>query len=304
MALLSLGDDALLEVFSFVPVFDCARASAASRALRGSTTSQALARTRGSGEYALRGRGVVHALATAFGTRPWATDQDPHYGAHPMVPRSLEVRINIEEDPDYPGHDFRESFRWKVVAQPLYAYTDGIACDPGIGCFVEYVLPFRLRAASFQIGFGTCCARSFRDWTLEAFDPEQDAATDQWRVLFDSDGEAHWADVDETGRGVIAHGPVKRFHLDAPFEARRFRICSCAEIQCFHVRAFDLFGTVLPPWRLDLSGPAPAPASAAEAISSRADDEESDADVLARIYAAAADDPRTTRFLDDHFGDG
>ena len=76
----SLGDDALLGVLSFVPVRDCDRASAASLVLRELATSQALARTRGSGEYALRDRGAVHALATAFGTRPWAMDEDPRYG--------------------------------------------------------------------------------------------------------------------------------------------------------------------------------------------------------------------------------
>mmetsp|Transcript_14296 Transcript_14296/g.42927 ORF Transcript_14296/g.42927 Transcript_14296/m.42927 type:complete len:81 (+) Transcript_14296:792-1034(+) len=60
----SLGDDALLGVLSFVPVRDCDRASAASLVLRELATSQALARTRGSGEYVLRGRGVVHSPHT------------------------------------------------------------------------------------------------------------------------------------------------------------------------------------------------------------------------------------------------
>ena len=253
MALLSLGDDALLEVFSFVPVFDCARASAASRALRGSTTSQALARTRGSGEYALRGRGVVHALATAFGTRPWATDEDPHYGAHPMVPRLLKVTVNMPmpwngDDEHGPVYDGRESHKWKVAAQPMWRHADGTACGPGIGSTVGYELPFRLRVESFQIAFGNCSASHFTDWLLEAFDPEQDTTTTPWRVLFDSGGRSPWAG--EVGFGGHA---IKMFHLDEPFEASRFRIRIVRRTgQCLHVRAFDLSWAVLPPWSLYL----------------------------------------------------
>ena len=261
MPFLSLGNDALLEVLSFVPVGDCASASAASRALRGSTTSQALARTRGSGEYVLRGRGVVHSLATAFGTRPWATDEDPSYGTHPMVPRQLKVASNVDgcwwnDDPDEQKtyDELGKSFKWKAVAQPLYVGTDSIACGPGVGTFVEYELPFQLRVGSFQIGFGCCSAGKFRDWVLEALNPEQDATADAWQVLFDSGGRSPWPGLHS------AIGPVQTFHLDAPFEASRFRICTvrrevqCFHIrsfeQCFHIRSFELFGAILPPWSL------------------------------------------------------
>mmetsp|Transcript_29066 Transcript_29066/g.89955 ORF Transcript_29066/g.89955 Transcript_29066/m.89955 type:complete len:262 (+) Transcript_29066:202-987(+) len=261
MPLLSLGDDALLGVLSFVDV-GTLHASAASRVLRELAASQALAQARGSDEYVLRGRGIVRALATAMGTRPWAADEDPVYGTHPMVPRQLEVRVGLPGPVTFPlmfsgrhpDHDYRESHRWKVTSQPVHGACDGCACGIGVGRFVEYELPFQLRAASFQIGFGECMATRFTDWALEAFDPELeledglnwtlgDTTTDPWRVLFDSGGESPW------GSYGIA-GPIKTFQLDAPFEASRFRIRIVREVQCFHVRALELFGTILPPWSL------------------------------------------------------
>ncbi|CAH0379975.1 unnamed protein product, partial [Pelagomonas calceolata] len=78
----TLGDDCLHKLLTFVPLKDCARgAGAASKHLRDLATSTTLARARGADSYALRrpepsGRGVtgvVHALATALGTRQWPT---------------------------------------------------------------------------------------------------------------------------------------------------------------------------------------------------------------------------------------
>ena len=50
-----------------------------------------------------------------------------------------------------------------------------------------------------------------------------------------------WDDDDECVNPVV-------FHVDEPFEASQFRICLVRnEIQCFHIRALELYGTVLPP---------------------------------------------------------
>ena len=67
-----LNDDALRRVLTFLSVADSRRsAGGASKALRGVATSNDLTRLRGAESYVLRGsdHGVVHALATAFGTR-------------------------------------------------------------------------------------------------------------------------------------------------------------------------------------------------------------------------------------------
>jgi len=172
--------------------------------------------------------------------------------AHAAIPRQLEVTVNIPPCKTLEECDLRESFRWKVVAaQPLFeGTTDAAACMAPVGSFVEYELPFRLRLVSFRLGFGACFASSFTDWTLEALDPElEDTTTDSWRVLFDSGGRSPW-----TGTvipfGEVVTSPLKTFQLDAPFEASHFRIRIVRKAQCSHVRAFDLFGTILPPWSL------------------------------------------------------
>ena len=69
-----LNDDALRRVLTFLSVADSRRsAGGASKALRGVATSNDLTRLRGAESYVLRGseHGVVHGLATAFGTREW-----------------------------------------------------------------------------------------------------------------------------------------------------------------------------------------------------------------------------------------
>ncbi len=71
-----LGDDALRNVLTFLTPSVCALGpGAASRALRELTTSRQLQVARKSGSYTLRppDNGVVHALATEFGTREWPT---------------------------------------------------------------------------------------------------------------------------------------------------------------------------------------------------------------------------------------
>ena len=74
--LLSLDDDALRNVLSFLSVADAQRGpGVTSKALREAVASQQLARARAMAPYVLRGdtHGVVHALATSMGTRRWPT---------------------------------------------------------------------------------------------------------------------------------------------------------------------------------------------------------------------------------------
>ena len=75
--LLALGDDPLRCALTFLSVSDCARGPGeTSRALREVVTSKPLQKARTSDSYVLRGEhGVMHAVATNFGTRRWRTRQ-------------------------------------------------------------------------------------------------------------------------------------------------------------------------------------------------------------------------------------
>ena len=102
----ALSEDCLRKVLTFVSVKDCARgAGAASKHLRDLATSTTLTRARGADSYAILrtpgSRGVVHALATAFGTRRWLTryvrlNNDQH-GADGLVAGAAvpPVRLGI-----------------------------------------------------------------------------------------------------------------------------------------------------------------------------------------------------------------
>ncbi len=71
-----LGDDALRNVLTFLTPSVCARGpGATSKAMREIATSNQLQAARASGSYVLRppDHGVVHALATAFGTQEWSS---------------------------------------------------------------------------------------------------------------------------------------------------------------------------------------------------------------------------------------
>ena len=74
--LVSLDDDALRNVLSFLSVADAQRGPrVTSKALHQAVASKQLARARAMAPYVLRGdtHGVVHALATSMGTRRWPT---------------------------------------------------------------------------------------------------------------------------------------------------------------------------------------------------------------------------------------
>ena len=65
-------------------------------------------------------------------------------------------------------------------------------------------------------------------------------------LLYESNGVSPWAHIaDRRGEG----GPeTKYFDVDA-FTSDRFRI-RLTDWACMHLRAFELFGTVLPPWQV------------------------------------------------------
>ena len=79
---------------------------------------------------------------------------------------------------------------------------------------------------------------NFTRWVLQAWDGQG------WRVLFDANGTAYWAE-----------NTVREFTIDEPIASNRYRIVRPESFfpgplpQCFHPNPFELFGTIIAPWQ-------------------------------------------------------
>ena len=229
-----LNDDALRRVLTFLSVPDGRRiAGGASKALRALATSNELARLRSSQSYVLRGsdHGVVHALATALGTREWrrGTVVFPSGGLlgarrindAMMPPSRLRFTCHREMNSEswenklraYPHLRTDAVFPFSCVDQDsIEALCTGSECSVHPGTFAEFQLPFQFHLSSFRLGHGPCCACGFQDWVFEAFDGER------WHVLYEC-YESPWTHFE-------AHVEVETllFHVDAAGVASsRFR---------------------------------------------------------------------------------
>ena len=286
LSLFSLGDDPLRNLLTFLSPADGRRGvGTAAKLFRAAASSTTLARARGADSYVLRERpvpltipgigtgqgnhGVVHALATAFGTRQWPTGVVSRSARHspgwveedgdeelarvmPVPPPRLQVLARRGYREGIYSDDYAPFFAAAVIYPGAPGWDGvvpwGVECSMDPGCFVEYQLPFMLRVASFRIGFASCSAHQFKYWTFEAFDED-------WKVLYDSGGVSPWPLVGSEPR-YGRDGPHRIFEVHDAFPSSRFRICMQANSElpverCMHVRGFELFGTVLPPWRLD-----------------------------------------------------
>ena len=266
----SLSDDPLRHILTYVPVHECRRGpGVVSRALRATATSPALSRARFCEPYRLRGEGgtgesprpgVVHAMATALGTRQWPMEavssiHTDSTGAGTVRARALppELSISINRGARGAGigelerHAADNCFAHGIVDPVLDRNRDDVlslgtecVCPPG--SLVAYTLPFQIVLSDFRFAFGCCWASEFMCWVLEAFDSEQDG----WRVLYDSEGATPWPGLRDNEIGYH-----RRFTVDAAFASSNYRIRVTNDHQCMHIRGFDLYGTILPPWRID-----------------------------------------------------
>ena len=266
-SLIALGDDPLRAALSFLSVSECRRSvGATAKHFRALAASTALARTRFSDRYVLRGdrHGVVHFLATAGGTRAWPSRQvrfdssGPHndwkvVAAPPAALQITSHREHTMSDPHLRAQEDSmlcfESACVDSVSDVCLAYLT--ECCVGAGSLVEYKLPFELRVRRFRLGFGSCYSQYFDDWVFEAFDAERE----EWRGLYYCD-ESPWVNrqEDET---FVREEPID-FPAGASFGSSRFRIRltertdETLDHQCMHIRGFELFGAILPPWRMDV----------------------------------------------------
>ena len=114
----------------------------------------------------------------------------------------------------------------------------------GLKSFVEFRLPVALLVTHFRLAFGNCDGQFFKDWTFETFDGERG----EWRELYYC-SESPW--VGNSEYSSLNCTPVV-IPVDGSIASSRFRILLGGETRtCFHLRAFELSGKVLPPWRLD-----------------------------------------------------
>ena len=172
-------------------------------------------------------------------------------------PENLDIRIeHLGKGPPTDGRD--KCFRSSIV-DPHENIETTCECCVSPGSFVEYKLPFQLRISHFRLGYGHCGARLFKCFVFEAYDGE----TSEWRTLYESNGVSPWEDFNHSGPALP---DVKYFDVDE-FTSTRFRIrltdprdapqhlvslllAAYHGRQCMHLRAFELFGTVLPPWQV------------------------------------------------------
>ena len=274
-----LGDDALRNVLTFLTPSVCALGpGATSKAMREVATSRQLQAARKSGSYVLRppDHGVVHALATAFGTREWPTRAPQRdWGGNPprpgirlcVPPPPLRVTVHRVGSPnegelelrDEAAMEYNRNFDAALVSRLSVSSAlsaESPDCSLQSGSFIEYELPFQLRITDFRIAFGNCCARQFNDWLFQAYD-----GGGHW-TCYHYCSVSPWEDIvgpSQHGYQGARPGPEKIINVENDFIiSTRFRI-KLYGMQCMHVRSFELFGTILP-----RSNPDPTPPSAEE----------------------------------------
>ena len=241
----ALGDDCLRKALTFVSIQDCSRGPRfASKALR--ALSATLDRARFAETYTLRGdeQGVVHALATALGARRWPTREVRRGGLNALAALTPPpgLQITVERDPASVSDVYEDFFASAIVDPDMSKHLEGgRECGLMPGSYVEYGFPFQLIASHFRFGFGECGGPSFRHWKFEAFDGEE------WRELYSSQASP-WTDLFPS-----QPRPFVVFHVNRrdAFASSRFRLRLAGnDVQHMHVRGLEVFGTILPPWRI------------------------------------------------------
>jgi len=245
MQFLPVGEEPTLVVLSFLSfgdVFKGLRCAASGWKL--TAESDNLQRARDQGEYVLRGdaRGIVHALATAFGTRRWeeADFTESHWVQGPprrgvkVVPAPPnQLRLTFSLSTGTPHEDILKYEEGAIFSTLTNLEEFGHACRVRSGSFVEFCLPCSFRINRFRLGYGRCYSEHFTGWVFEGFH----SLTQGWWVLF------------ESPRGGAAIGREAQICVDVDaFVSDRFRIRLWGRngVSCMHLRCFEMFGAVLP----------------------------------------------------------
>ena len=265
--LMVLDDDCLHKVMTFLAVADARRGvGAAAKSLHTTAMSTTLARTRFSEPYTLRGdeHGVVHAMATACGTRRWPMEAvsctNPTRSCIARAPpRALSIAIDRRPYANALASKMDDECFAHGLVDPVLdderegTLAKGSECSLESGAEVAYTLPFKLALTHFRFAFGRCNANHFNYWALDGWD------RDRWRLLYESKGVSPWADE----CGEVEIGQHKFFQIQWGVCPSRSFASSCFRLrqthpygeedysQCMHIRGLELFGTILPPWRIE-----------------------------------------------------
>jgi len=153
-------------------------------------------------------------------------------------------------DPDEP---YYESYAASAVVDPdlTREICGGGECGLEMGTWLQYELPFQLQVTAFSFGFAGCGAQDLEEWTFEAFDGEG------WRELEYCVQSPFFYNPGTS----MTYPPVLYRLSGGPHSPRpsdcvstRFRIRLAegnGDQRCMHIRGLELFGTILPPWRVD-----------------------------------------------------
>ena len=183
-----------------------------------------------------------HALATALGARRWPTREVRRGGLNALAaltpPPGLQITVARVRNGvcDTPQGVYEDFFASALVDPDMSKRLDGgRECALGPGSYIEYGLPFQLLISHFRFAFGACGGPS--SWEFEAFDGEG------WREFYCSQNTST---LDRENHVLFLFRPRDAF-ASSRF---RLRVTGGSGAQCMHVRGLELFGTILPPWRV------------------------------------------------------
>ena len=260
-----LPDDVVVLVLSHLSFAEAAQAlGACSKRLLELRRSDHLNTIRGASSYRLN-CGVVQALATRLRTVKWPRCTRPTWRrrlGQVLPPPHLAITWHtVSSNPDYINdpndHDCEMGlednpalFDYLLVSEPPEIDWDSEArleldwegyvdrdvvwdCASRLGTYAEYALPFTFRCTGFQLGYGCCNRDEFTTWSFQARDPKD---------------PSKWFVVDGAVAIFQKENETMQFALVEAFESDCFRIVNGRDNQCFHIMAFELYGSICAPW--------------------------------------------------------
>jgi len=138
----------------------------------------------------------------------------------------------VSEPPERPwDYEARLELVWEGVDRDVVW-----DCGSRLGTYAEYALPFTFRCTGFRLGYGCCGRSNFATWSLQARDPKDPS---KWFVVDGAD-VAIFQKANETMQFALNESQA--------FESDCFRIVNGKDGQCFHIMAFELYGSICAPW--------------------------------------------------------
>ena len=170
-----------------------------------------------------------------------------------MPPARLGVSIHRIETGqrylNYNGEPYTSFLESSIVDQDL-TFCGGGECSLRTGSWVQYSLPFQFKITAFSFGIDpNCRPDGFKYWTFEAFDSEG------WRPLLYAARapEPYDREVFELMGAADLASTRFRIRLDQPESESESEEDDDHDhaCRCMHISGLELYGTIMPPWRID-----------------------------------------------------